>query len=394
MTSSNALILFRESPAMNHSIKNKSKTNSTTSSSSNSKLSADSPLIMSHNQAIPSPPLSPSLSKQSLEKPSPSPSSSVQSTPTPASSISSYPMPALQNYTFKAADTWSSLQTPNYTANCYDFLNQYYVLSRKPLIKSFGATSASNSSTTNSSSIQQAPLYGKRIKRKLTAGQNANSSSESELSSTFDRIRTRRVTQNSALRFFSNKNVEKSYNSDSTISFAKASSSFPSRNSNLQIHSDAEPNTIDSSPRRKKLKSKKEGSAQSTPKPSYTDWESLPDYCPSAAQTLAPNNSRALSTEWKGQSMNLNNDSIIQKLHPAEIHLASVLRLPGNVYMDSKRRLFLEKFTRFKKRLPFRRTDAQKACRIDVNKASRLFAAYEKAGWLNDSHFEKFLNRN
>lgn len=37
------------------------------------------------------------------------------------------------------------------------------------------------------------------------------------------------------------------------------------------------------------------------------------------------------------------------------------------------------------------RTDAQKACRIDVNKASRLFAAFEKVGWLQDKHFEKYL---
>ena len=48
------------------------------------------------------------------------------------------------------------------------------------------------------------------------------------------------------------------------------------------------------------------------------------------------------------------------------------------VYLDSKRRLFYEKVSRLRQGKGFRRTDAQKACRIDVNKASRLFAAFEK----------------
>ena len=74
--------------------------------------------------------------------------------------------------------------------------------------------------------------------------------------------------------------------------------------------------------------------------------------------------------------------------HPAEILLASILRLPVAVYLDSKRRLFYEKVSRLRQGKGFRRTDAQKACRIDVNKASRLFAAFEKVGWLNDELFE------
>ncbi|ODV61246.1 SWIRM domain-containing protein ASCRUDRAFT_34499, partial [Ascoidea rubescens DSM 1968] len=119
------------------------------------------------------------------------------------------------------------------------------------------------------------------------------------------------------------------------------------------------------------------------------DWESVPDFCPSLS-TL-PNNSKCLKTEWKGQPMNIDNDPLINKLHPAEVVLASILRLPCNLYLDSKRRLFAEKVCRLKKGLLFRRTDAQKACRIDVNKASRLFAAYEKIGWLEDSNFKQYL---
>lgn len=119
--------------------------------------------------------------------------------------------------------------------------------------------------------------------------------------------------------------------------------------------------------------------------------ESIADYLPDAAATLPRGNTRCLKVEWKGQQMDLRNDPNIGKLHPAEAVLASILRLPGNVYLDSKRRLFFEKVTRLKRGQQFRRTDAQKACRIDVNKASRLFAAFEKVGWLDDDHFVKYL---
>ena len=119
--------------------------------------------------------------------------------------------------------------------------------------------------------------------------------------------------------------------------------------------------------------------------------ENIPDYSPNAFETLPKGYTRCLKIEWKGQPMDLRDDPDADKLHPAEIILASTLRLPCNVYLDSKRRLISEKVSRLRNEMPFRRTDAQKACRIDVNKASRLFAAFEKVGWLNDEHFTKYL---
>ena len=119
-------------------------------------------------------------------------------------------------------------------------------------------------------------------------------------------------------------------------------------------------------------------------------WEKLPDYSP-PLHTLPNGNNKVLKVEWKGSSMDLSQDPLRHRLHPAELVLAQILRLPCDLYLDSKRRFFLEKVHRFKKGLPFRRTDAQKACRIDVNKASRLFAAFEKVGWLQDKQFEKYL---
>lgn len=119
-------------------------------------------------------------------------------------------------------------------------------------------------------------------------------------------------------------------------------------------------------------------------------WEKLPDYSPSV-NTLPNNNVKCLKIEWRGSPMNLSYDPLKNCLHPSELILAQILRLPCDLYLDSKRRFFLEKVCRLRKGLPFRRTDAQKACRIDVNKASRLFAAFEKVGWLNDKNFSKFL---
>lgn len=119
-------------------------------------------------------------------------------------------------------------------------------------------------------------------------------------------------------------------------------------------------------------------------------WEKLPDYAPSV-NTLPSDNVKCLKIEWRGSPMDLSHDPLKNRLHPAELILAQVLRLPCDLYLDSKRRFFLEKVCRLRRGLAFRRTDAQKACRIDVNKASRLFAAFEKVGWLNDNNFSKFL---
>ncbi|KAL3228616.1 SWIRM domain-containing protein FUN19 [Nakaseomyces bracarensis] len=119
-------------------------------------------------------------------------------------------------------------------------------------------------------------------------------------------------------------------------------------------------------------------------------WEKLPDYSPPLS-TLPESNRNCLKIEWKGNPMDLSVDPLRSKLHPAELVLASILRLPCDLYLDSKKRLFLEKVYKQKKGMPFRKTDAQKACKIDVNKASRLYSAYEKVGWLDNRHFEKYM---
>ena len=41
----------------------------------------------------------------------------------------------------------------------------------------------------------------------------------------------------------------------------------------------------------------------------------------------------------------------------------------------------------------FRKTDAQQACKIDVNKASKLWQAFDKVGWLDQKWMKPHLHR-
>lgn len=164
-------------------------------------------------------------------------------------------------------------------------------------------------------------------------------------------------------------------------------------NNNNNNNSNTPTRSRNSTPKPKSSSSHHHRSANSPAAPASKvhdlEYEDVTDYCPSV-DTLPPG--KSLKADWKGAPMDLSGDPEAKDLHPAELHLASVLRLSARLYLDSKRRLFAEKVHRMRHGLPFRRTDSQKACRIDVNKASRLFSAFERVGWLEDKMFTKFLN--
>lgn len=121
-----------------------------------------------------------------------------------------------------------------------------------------------------------------------------------------------------------------------------------------------------------------------------SDYRSLPDYCPPTS-TLPKNNPRALKAEWAGKLLDLSNDPDVHMLHEAEVHLASTLRLSGATYLCSKRRIFEARLHALRIGKEFRKTDAQQACKIDVNKASKLWTAYERVGWFKREYFEQYL---
>ena len=126
-------------------------------------------------------------------------------------------------------------------------------------------------------------------------------------------------------------------------------------------------------------------------RPEDVDYSALPDFCPSLS-TLPVGNPKVLKTDWASNNpLNLSKDPDRHLLHEAEINLASTLRLSCATYLCSKRRIFEGRVKAFKIGREFRKTDAQQACKIDVNKASKLWMAYDKVGWFNKAHFEHYL---
>lgn len=87
---------------------------------------------------------------------------------------------------------------------------------------------------------------------------------------------------------------------------------------------------------------------------------------------------------WKGHPMPVVGRPGYELLHPHEAYIASTLRLSPAQYLGCKRTLILasrEYFAR-KDGKQFRKSDAQKLCRIDVNKTSRLWEVFARIGWL------------
>ena len=122
------------------------------------------------------------------------------------------------------------------------------------------------------------------------------------------------------------------------------------------------------------------------------DYDSLLDYCPPFS-TLSASNLKALQTDWASNNpLDLSNDSDRYMLHEVEVVLASTLRLTCATYLCSKRRIFEACLRAFENGKDFRKTDAQHACKIDVNKASKLWAVYDKVGWFSRAYFEQYLS--
>ncbi|KAK3342100.1 hypothetical protein B0T25DRAFT_465543 [Lasiosphaeria hispida] len=119
------------------------------------------------------------------------------------------------------------------------------------------------------------------------------------------------------------------------------------------------------------------------------DFASLPDYCPPL--NSLPNKPNSLKVDWKGNALDLSKDPHAHFLHPDEILLAAGLRLDCATYLTSKRRIFIRRLECAKIGKEFRKTDAQQACKIDVNKASKLWTAYDKVGWLEIKWMGKYL---
>lgn len=124
-----------------------------------------------------------------------------------------------------------------------------------------------------------------------------------------------------------------------------------------------------------------------------SNFEALPDLTPPLS-SLPPHNNRALMIDWRGNPLAIEAEPHFEKLHPAEAKLASTLRLTPAIYLSSKRRIFIEKVRRTRLGKEFRKTDSQKACKIDVNKASKLWTVFDRVGWFEPRYIEPHLDRD
>ncbi|KAG9244044.1 putative SWIRM domain-containing protein [Calycina marina] len=120
------------------------------------------------------------------------------------------------------------------------------------------------------------------------------------------------------------------------------------------------------------------------------EYDSVPDYCPPLSSL--PNKQNSLKVDWKGAILPLNEDPDRHLLHPDEIQLAATLRLDCATYLTSKRRIFVRRLECLRIKKEFRKTDSQQACKIDVNKASKLWMAFDKVGWLHEDWVRMYLD--
>ncbi|KAL7316804.1 hypothetical protein PS15m_003245 [Mucor circinelloides] len=94
----------------------------------------------------------------------------------------------------------------------------------------------------------------------------------------------------------------------------------------------------------------------------------------------------AVRVVWKGSPLSIDHLPYYELLHPGEVHIASTLRLTPEQYLKCRRSLILAAQEFDKLHIPFRKSDAQKCVRIDVNKTSTLWSVFSRLGWLTPRH--------
>lgn len=162
-------------------------------------------------------------------------------------------------------------------------------------------------------------------------------------------------------------------------------------------HNRAARNSISSMSGVAPAKSRPAQRTSATPEPSRRastiredkDYDALPDYCP-PLDSLPNRSSSLMKPDWRGQPIDLSTDPQAHLLHPDELMLAGNLRLDCATYITSKRRLFERRVECLRIGKAFRKTDAQQACNIDVNKASKLWTAFDKVGWLDSKWVQQY----
>nr|CAG8440868.1 497_t:CDS:2 [Entrophospora candida] len=85
---------------------------------------------------------------------------------------------------------------------------------------------------------------------------------------------------------------------------------------------------------------------------------------------------------WKGQPLSITHLPHHDALHPKEAFVASALRLTPVQYLTAKHTLVSAAQRYTQRNFPFKKSDAQKLLRIDVNKASKLWEFFRQVEWI------------
>lgn len=129
------------------------------------------------------------------------------------------------------------------------------------------------------------------------------------------------------------------------------------------------------------------------------DYTIYNDYCPPLS-TLNSDQVNFPNIEWKATPQDVSGHEDCHLLHPKEIPIVSKLVLTPSDYIYIKRRFFANRLGYARKGQSFNINAAQLACKgadehgitgIDVNKTSRLHKAFDKVGWLDEKHMQRFL---
>lgn len=136
-------------------------------------------------------------------------------------------------------------------------------------------------------------------------------------------------------------------------------------------------------------KHKRAAPSKKVDKEDDNSWRELPDYCP-PIETLqsAP---KPLKTDWKRTPLDISKEIDLDCLASAEYDVAVDLRIRPVQYLANKRRMFAAKVKSLQEGKNFTKTAAQNATNIDVNKASKMWEAFDRVGWFKESLFETYL---
>ena len=123
-------------------------------------------------------------------------------------------------------------------------------------------------------------------------------------------------------------------------------------------------------------------------------YKSIPDYAPPTS-TLPTGNPRILQVQWRQEALvDLSSDPDRHMLHDAEVELAKTLNLSCAKYLCTKRRIFQARVKALQEGREFRKSESQKACKIDTNKASKLCGVFERVGWFDKKYFLRYLDES